>query len=652
MAREIVIGNGRLLIALDRNLRVRDFFFPMVGLENHLAGHALNIGVWTENRFSWLGDGWEIAASYLPDTQVSRCRAKNADLGIELEINDAVHFSKDIFLRKIVVHNLGRQPREVRLFLSHDFHIYGVDTGDTALYHPALKSIVHYKGQRYFLINGRTGDGSGIYQYATGIKEAFGLEGTWRDAEDGELSGNPIAQGSVDSVVSFSLNIAPESEGLLHYWIACGKELEGVGELNKAVVKAGIEQACLETENYWSAWVNKRNLDLSRLPREVARLFKFSLMLIRMHVDNGGGVIASCDSEVLQFNRDTYAYVWPRDGAIAAMALDTAGFEEVSRLFFQFCDRVISPNGFFHHKYSTDGSQGSSWHPLIDSKGQSQLPVQEDETALVLISLWRHYQKFRDVEFISRIYPNLVIKTGDFLMGYIDDRSGLPKPSFDIWEERYGVFTATAAVVCAALEAGAKFAQVFFDRERRKMLHEAATRMKEGMLAHLYDRASGVFLRGIYSDGSEDRSADSSLAFLFDYGPFPAKDPAVARTMTGLFNRLWLPTPSGGLARYENDEYFRVRSETTGNPWFVCTLWMARWRIAKASSPEELNDALELIVWAAKRACNSGLLSEQIDPFNSQPISVSPLVWSHAEFILTVYHYLERYSALTSSPTI
>ncbi len=241
MAREIVIGNGRLLIALDRNLRVRDFFFPMVGLENHLAGHALSIGIWTENRFSWLGDGWEIAANYLPDTQVSRCSARNPDLGIELEINDAVHFSKDIFLRKVAVRNLSRQPREVRVFLSHDFHIYGLDTGDTALYHPGLKSIVHYKGQRYFLINGRAAGGAGIYQFATGIKEAFGMQGTWKDAEDGELSGNPIAQGSVDSVVSFSLKIEPESENLLHYWMVCGKKLEDVDGLNSAVLKAGVE---------------------------------------------------------------------------------------------------------------------------------------------------------------------------------------------------------------------------------------------------------------------------------------------------------------------------------------------------------------------------------------------------------------------------
>jgi GH15 family glucan-1,4-alpha-glucosidase len=34
-----------------------------------------------------------------------------------------------------------------------------------------------------------------------------------------------------------------------------------------------------------------------------------------------------------------------------------------------------------------------------------------------------------------------------------------------------------------------------------------------------------------------------------------------------------------------------------------------------------------------------GLLSEQLDPNTGAPLSVSPLTWSHAEFIVTVDEY-------------
>ncbi len=78
-----------------------------------------------------------------------------------------------------------------------------------------------------------------------------------------------------------------------------------------------------------------------------------------------------------------------------------AGFLEVARMFFRFCNKTVNQSGYFSHKYMTDGSIGSSWHPLIDNSGKIQLPIQEDETALVLIALYKHFQRYGDLEFIS-----------------------------------------------------------------------------------------------------------------------------------------------------------------------------------------------------------------------------------------------------------
>jgi GH15 family glucan-1,4-alpha-glucosidase len=92
----------------------------------------------------------------LPETLVSRCKAVNPDLKIELEVNDAVYSFRDIFLRKIVVRNRDTSKHEIRIFFSHDFHIYGQDTGDTVLYDPVQQAVIHYKRNRYFLVNGET----------------------------------------------------------------------------------------------------------------------------------------------------------------------------------------------------------------------------------------------------------------------------------------------------------------------------------------------------------------------------------------------------------------------------------------------------------------------------------------------------------------
>jgi glucoamylase len=645
--REIVVSNGKLCVALDSQMAIRDFFYPRVGLENHVTGHYSKLGIWTDQRFSWINENWQIKMNYLPETLVSQCSAKNENMGLQLEVNDAVHDILDVFLRKLVINNIGGRMREVRLFFSNDFHIYGEDTGDTAMYMPTLNSIVHYKRKRYFLVDGVTDQDSGIYQYATGQKESFGKEGTWRDAEDGELQGNPIAQGSVDSTVSFKLEMEPDSANTLHYWIACGKNLEEVKKIDSTVRKTGVEQLLLETENYWSAWSRKKSSGLTVLPHDISRLFKQSLLIMRSHIDSGGGIVSSCDSDLLQFNRDTYSYVWPRDGAIVAMAFDMAGFPEVARMFFSFCDKNISQDGYFNHKYSPDGSIGSSWHPLIDPNGKIQLPIQEDETALVLLALFKHFERYGDLEFISKVYQKLVLNTSEFLLSHRDAATGLPKPSFDIWEEKFGVFSATVSTVISALQSAAGFAKVFYDSERQEKLTEASSNMKKAMLTNLYDPKAQRFKKAIYPTGVSDLTVDSSISLTYITGAFSAFSEEVRDSMKFVIDKLWVKTKTGGLARYENDNYQRVTRDVPGNPWFICTLWLARWYIATALSLEDLARGLNLLKWAAKNASLSGLLAEQIDPLTGHPISVAPLVWSHAEFVIAVCEYIEKHEELS-----
>ena len=41
-------------------------------------------------------------------------------------------------------------------------------------------------------------------------------------------------------------------------------------------------------------------------------------------------------------------------------------------------------------------------------------------------------------------------------------------------------------------------------------------------------------------------------------------------------------------------------------------------------------------------------MGEQINPTTGAPLSVSPLFWSHAEFVTAVCEYLKRYSEISS----
>ncbi|HLX57351.1 MAG TPA: glycoside hydrolase family 15 protein, partial [Ktedonobacteraceae bacterium] len=222
--------------------------------------------------------------------------------------------------------------------------------------------------------------------------------------------------------------------------------------------------------------------------------------------------------------------------------------------------------------------------------------------------------------------------------------------SYDLWEERRGILTYTTATVYAGLDAASNFAALFGETELAATYRHAADEIKQAALRYLWDEEQGRFLRmiNVDKDGTihKDMTIDSSLCGLFQFGMFQATDSQVERTMQQIEQRLWVKTSVGGMARYENDYYYQVThdlSQAQGNPWFICTLWLAQYRIARAANIDELRTALPLLEWAQAHALPSGVMAEQVNPFTSEPLSVSPLTWSHAEYVLTVRWYLGKY---------
>lgn len=125
--------------------------------------------------------------------------------------------------------------------------------------------------------------------------------------------------------------------------------------------------------------------------------------------------------------------------------------------------------------------------------------------------------------------------------------------------------------------------------------------------------------------------------------------------MKAIEDRLWVKSEVGGVARYEDDYYHRVSDDTTnvpGNPWFICTLWLAQYRIAVARTVKELKLAIPFMEWVMKYATSSGVLAEQINPYTGEPLSVSPLTWSHGEFVITVMEFIEKTRSLTVSTVL
>jgi glucoamylase len=646
--RDIPVGNGNFLVNFDDKYQIRDIYFPHVGQENHTEGFPFRFGVWIDGEFSWaFSNDWERSLKYLPETLVTDVTLTNDRLGIKITCNDTVASHDNIFLRRVRVADLTGAERSIRVFLHHDFRLYENKVGDTAFYDPENLALVHYKKHRYFLINTEPH----FDAFATGRKAFHDQEGTWRDAEDGELHGGAITEGSVDSTIGVHLSLGPNETREFYYWIAAGTTHAEVAKLNRLVLTRRPTEFLAYTENYWRAWVNKNDTDFGDLPPEIIDLYKHSLLIISTQIDDAGAILAANDSDVTERATDHYSYLWTRDGAFVANALDAAGYSEMTRAFFDFCDKIPHSKGYFMQKYNPDGTVASGWHASWDIHGRRQLvPIQEDETALVIWALWQHYERHRDIDFAHKLYANTVVNCAQFMVEYRDLDTKLPQPSWNLWEDRRGIHSFTCATVVAGLRSAANFADLFGENHRAVYWRTAAFEIVEAMRTHLYIHKLGYFSRSLQVENdnsfSLDPIVDASLFGIFYFGCFEIDDPMVAATMGALEDVLKNNTAIGGVARFEGDGYMRVSEHITGNSWFICTLWLAEYYIAKSKSIDDLSRALEILHWTADRALPSGVLAEQVDPISGEALSVSPLTWSHSTFVAAVHSYLEKKKTL------
>ncbi len=646
--RDIPVGNGSLLVTFDDKYQIRDVYFPHVGQENHSEGFPFRFGVWADGEFSWVfDDEWQRTLKYLPETLVTDVKLTNQDLGLEIVSNDTVASHENIFLRRVRVSNLLDGKREIRVFLHHDFRIYENKVGDTAFYDPESLALIHYKKHRYFLIN----TAPHFDNFSTGRKAFRDQEGTWRDAEDGVLSGGAKTEGSVDSTIQLSFVLDGNGTFEFFYWIAAATSHKEVMRLNEYILEQRPQNFLDYTQNYWRAWVNKNDTDFADLPPEIIDLYKRSLLIIQTQIDRGGAILAANDSDVAERATDHYSYLWTRDGAFVANALDLANYRHIVRKFYQFCGEIVHEKGYFLQKYNPDGTVASGWHTSWNKyDGNAQLPIQEDETALVIWALWQHYAKYRDIEFVHLLYRNLIVRCADFMVAFRHAETNLPAPSWNLWEDRRGIHTFTCSAVVAGLRAAANFACLFAETERSEKYTAAANEITEAMRKRLYSKELGRFLRALQFQNDDhyeaDTTIDASLFGTFYLGAFAADDEMVANTMKAVEKHLWIPNRVGGVARFNDDGYMRITDQVTGNAWFICTLWLADYRIAIAKSRKDLKGALEILEWTVKNALPSGVLAEQVNPLDGSPISVSPLTWSHSTYVATVVNYLKKLGEL------
>lgn len=639
MARPITLSNGELSVSLDDRGMVQDFTFPHVGLENHTPGDDIQhrVGVWVDGNFSWLSDdGWQINQRYPHSALIGHTKAVNESLGVALEFDDFVDSSISAFLRNIHVVNLSENPRQIRLFFSQAFLIGNSTQGaDTAQYLPEHDAILHYHGRRAFVVSGDN-NGKPFDQYTVGIFGSEGREGTYRDAEDGELSFSTAEHGRVDSTIGFTFDLSPHSSIRVHYWIAAGTSMREALYVNNNVKDDGLLERQRTTADWWHDWLKPAHEVVLRIDKPYRESFIHSLMILRSHFDKHGAVIASVDTSNSGYSRDTYSYCWPRDGALSIWPLIRLGYVDEPRRFFEFCRRVMQPEGYLMHRYRPDGAPGSSWHPYVQSNGQKSLPIQEDETALVLFMLAQFYQKTKDDRMLKDFYQTLVLPMAEFLADHIDSGAGLPLPSYDLWEETYQTTTFTTSAVYGALVAASELATVMEDDSNAVTWRSVADDIRVSANKYLYNSDRQAFYRGVSIESGEVVSSDetvdvSSFFGAFMFGLFAGDSPEVSSAAKTTEELLGFDYERPAMSRYEGDRYCQAVNGVS-NFWPIASLWMAQYELEIGNNEV----SRQTIDWIKQHMLPTGALPEQLNPSNGQPVSVTPLAWSHAEYLATL----------------
>jgi glucoamylase len=635
VGRSIMLGNGHMLVGLNESGLVHDFYYPYVGLDNLTTSRSIhhNIGIWVNGAFSWVDDGsWEINVDFEEDALVSSISIFSKTLGIELLFKDFVDTDYTAFCRYITITNKSEKDAEVRLFLHQAFQISRAGRSDTALYVPNGNYILDYKGWCSLLIYAQNETGQPFDQFAVGNYGIEDKEGTFKDAEDGILSGNLVEHGGVDSALRCSAQLSAGKATAVSYWVVAAESQLDAEAVHTTLLNHGLHRRLDATRQYWREWLSISEGGLSKVDNLYKKQTKKSLMVIKSHIDRHGGIIASCDSSIYNYGRDYYSYVWPRDGALTMLPLIELGYAQEPKRFFEFCAYTIHPHGYMMHKYQPDRAIGSTWHPLLHEH-HPELAIQEDETAVVIYALGKYLKKSNDLKFVGSLYNKLIMPAADFMSGYTDNATGLPHASYDLWEERFATHTYTTAMTIAGLQMAAFIASELGNLNDSSLWQKAAKSF-ESNFSKLFNSKLGYFRKSLLLLADNNLEFNDTLDISSGYGALliSSQDEHISSTFKNLEQKLLNSSPSGGIARYEHDSYFLSKKNYLGNPWLVCTLWMAQYYIKN----KQTDKAQELLNWVQNHASKSGMLSEQVDPESGEITGVSPLIWSHATFIDTV----------------
>lgn len=271
--------------------------------------------------------------------------------------------------------------------------------------------------------------------------------------------------------------------------------------------------------------------------------------------------------------------VWPRDSAVTAISLDSAGLLDDAGRYWKWMASVEEdgedPNPLFE-----DGTFYTNYSFFEANQGIDFVQPEWDAQGLFLIGAYRHGEALReagreaDAEafFADPVMRDALVDSAEFIRDSIDE-TGFGAPEFSIWEEflLYNVYT--QVTYAQGLNAAALMAEDLGAPELEAGWREGAVTIRDAMLRPttaetpgLWNEEEGWFAWGVTPDGEAlvDRQENSANLAIVT-GLLDADDPRALRQIESSIANTSHDTY--GISRYDGDTFYSSSPYSPGGTY-------------------------------------------------------------------------------------
>ncbi len=395
---------------------------------------------------------------------------------------------------------------------------------------------------------------------------------------------------------------------------------------------AGVEELLEKTDEIWSAWSRRCQLDGRREGHWFDAVERSLITLKGLTYQPTGGILAAATTSLPESpggprNWD-YRYCWIRDATLALYALINAGYREEARAWREWLLRAIA--GRPDQLQIMYGIAGEHWLPELTLDWlpgyRGSQPVRIGNGAFnqrqidVFGELMDMLHAARKVHLAA---APAVWRLQRTLLKHLE--ALWDQPDEGIWETRGGRrdFTHSRLMAWVAFDRAIKAIEQFGLQGPLKRWRDLRERVRAEILERGFDQGKNCFVQAY--GGS---TVDASSLMIPLVGFLDANDPRVAGTIAAVERELLV---DGLVLRYRPEETPDGLGATREGTFLLCSFWLADCYVqqGRRAAAEAMFERLLAL------RNDLGLLAEQYDPVSNCMLGNFPQAFSHIGLVNT-----------------